>query len=311
MARDTENQIDMTYLSADMADKRGVIHRDLIAHSLRWSHVIGSLRPQHPVRLLDAGCGREAPLAKAMYSNRQTTHSYLGVDYGPIECDMRFAGKFIPTFWSYKDISTLTPAEVTERLGGLADVVVSFEVMEHMAPDRVAASLLAFKEVTTDEADLYLSTPCYDAHTGAAANHINEMTYETFGALLEAAGFIIVNRYGTFASQRDYKKALRAKYGEVGERIFEDLKGYYDSNLVAILWAPLFPSRSRNVMWHVKKRRGLRGLTEFDLEVLYDRDPAIRGQYVGEEAWEKARELLGVADLSEVTHDRPKQLALW
>ena len=34
------------------------------------------------------------------------------------------------------------------------------------------------------------------------------MTYEAFGALLEAKGFQIIDHYGTFASQKDYKHEL-------------------------------------------------------------------------------------------------------
>ena len=51
----------------------------------------------------------------------------------------------------------------------------------------------------------WFSTPCYDEKVGAAKNHVNEMTYECFGSLLEEMGYKIHNHWGTFASIKDYK----------------------------------------------------------------------------------------------------------
>ena len=39
MANARGKEIDNTHLSIDQAEERGFIHRDYIAHCLRWTHV--------------------------------------------------------------------------------------------------------------------------------------------------------------------------------------------------------------------------------------------------------------------------------
>src|SRR5574343_1447146 len=92
--------IDTTYLSIDNAEERGFLHRDYIAHCLRWSHVCKQLtksKKYTTARILDIGCGRELPMAKMLYSSRFTPEKYFGVDYGPIpdeSLSMFHTGKF-------------------------------------------------------------------------------------------------------------------------------------------------------------------------------------------------------------------------
>ena len=79
--------IDKTFLSIDNAEDRGFIHRDYIAHCLRWTHVIKRLyerKTYQTARILDVGCGRELPFAKTLYSSKLAPAIYLGVDAGPI-----------------------------------------------------------------------------------------------------------------------------------------------------------------------------------------------------------------------------------
>lgn len=97
----------------------------------------------------------------------------------------------------------------------------------------------------------YISTPCWDV-VSCAANHVNEMRYETLGAILEATGWVIRNVYGTFASIREYEPYLAPAHREV----FEDLRGYYDVNLLACILAPFYPQYSRNCLWEIVPRIG-------------------------------------------------------
>ncbi len=79
--------IDKTYLSIDNAEDRGFIHRDYIAHCLRWTHVCKYLYTRHnykTARVLDIGCGRELPMAKMLYSSKLIPAAYYGVDVGPV-----------------------------------------------------------------------------------------------------------------------------------------------------------------------------------------------------------------------------------
>jgi hypothetical protein len=74
------------------------------------------------------------------------------------------------------------------------------------------------------------------------------MSYLAFHALVHLAGFDIERVYGTFASQKDYKKLLTPGQREV----FEALNEYYDANLISNIFAPMFPAQSRNCLWHLK-----------------------------------------------------------
>ena len=65
--------IDKTFLSIDKAEERGLIHRDYIAHCLRWSHVADFIRKKKrwlTSNVVDIGPGKELPLAKTLYVNR-------------------------------------------------------------------------------------------------------------------------------------------------------------------------------------------------------------------------------------------------
>ena len=125
------------------------------------------------------------------------------------------------------------------------NVSVCLEVLEHVEPTKAIAILDKLADVVVQGGTCYFSTPCYDEKVGAAKNHVNEMTYEAFGALLEAKGFQIIDHYGTFASQKDYKHELdgNTKY------LYTKLSEYYDTNYLATIFAPLYPSMARNVLW--------------------------------------------------------------
>lgn len=239
--------VDTTFLSLDMARERGFIHRDYLAHCFRWTHVAkfmhqaGRYKTAH---LLDVGCGREAPLPKLLFASRltHTTGSYTGVDYGPCERPSTISDttdKFNATFLPKTDfVKAKLPRDKY-------DVITSFEVLEHVEPFHSYSMLKRMRSLMHTGSTAFISTPCYEAATGAAANHVNEMSYVALEAMIKLAGLRISTVYGTFASQKDYKKLLspndRAMFDKLGE--------YYDSNVLACIFAPLFPAESRNCLW--------------------------------------------------------------
>lgn len=259
MANERGKAIDNTHLSIDQAEERGFIHRDYIAHCLRWSHVAKHLQAgklYERAHILDIGCGREVPLAKLMYSSRLIPHSgsYLGIDYNKlIVPEMFHTGRFPITL-----LSGIFPAALDEvnnemvgaNLGDLKyDVIICFEVAEHVEPQGTLAILEGIKRYLAPSGHAFLSTPCYDQHTGAAANHVNEMSHGAFGSMIEHADLYIEQVWGTFASIKDYKDELRGTPLEV---LFERLRDYYDVNYLATILAPMFPKQSRNCIWKVK-----------------------------------------------------------
>ncbi len=265
--RNPNRQFDKTYLSLDNAEERQLVHRDYIAHCLRWSHVVKHMIQHHRFKdciVVDVGCGKEMPLAKMLYVNKLSPRLYVGVDMSTLIVPPMLDGKKIPIrLWGQTDFTTLSLAQVGEQDfveagGGFVrpKVITSFEVLEHVMPGHARKMLIHMKHLIDPmEGVVMISTPCWNGD--AAMNHINEMTYDALGAMIEDVGFAIDGHYGTFASQSEYKYLLgeHLTYEENGGQrltargVFESLKQYYDSNLMSILFAPLYPQASRNCFW--------------------------------------------------------------
>lgn len=266
--------LDKTYLSLDLAEERGILHRDYLAHTLRWSHVAKFLQRSQKYQdavVLDAGCGKEMPLAKLLYVNKMTPQKYVGVDINSFEIPEMLRGKKIPvSIWSETDFCALDKEDVGLKTDSgelrLPNILVNFEVLEHMAPDHARAMLLKFRELTSEDCHYFISTPCWNG--SAAENHINEMTYQALGSLIEDLGYTIEGVYGTFASISDYKDKLATTTVLVDNgknvvpvttdltAVFAALRQYYDTNVLAIVFAPLFPESSRNCLWHLTRKQG-------------------------------------------------------
>ncbi len=235
---------------------RGYIHRDYLAHCLRYSHVASHLQEQRrhlTAHVLDVGCGREAPLARLMFSMMMThsTGSYTGVDYGKVEWPdsipedtKRFKAKFI----GKSDFAKVSLPRSTY------DVITCFEVLEHVEAAHAFEMLRRMRKLLARDGFAFVSTPCYDARVGAAKNHVNEMSFSAFKALLQLAEFEVAAVWGTFASQKDYKKDMTSGQREV----FDALSSYYDSGVISCMFAPMFPSKSRNAIWRLRPGAGPR-----------------------------------------------------
>lgn len=270
MANARGKSIDNTHLSIDQAEARGFIHRDYIAHCMRWSHVVKQMYKRNrykTARVFDIGCGVDVPLARTLYSQKLIPASYVGVEYNkPEKIDLSAfsATSRFPLnvyggidFANDDDVRLNVNNEVGEMIikgdeHELPNIFTCFEVLEHIEPDHVRRVLnkVAFMmDVVKDENPLFfMSTPNYDPHVGAAANHVNEMRHQALNCLLEDLGFEISEEYGTFASQTDYKEQFFHDFPTDGPAIFSRLGNYYDSNYLATVLAPLYPSRARNCL---------------------------------------------------------------
>jgi 2-polyprenyl-3-methyl-5-hydroxy-6-metoxy-1,4-benzoquinol methylase len=249
--------VDKTFLSINTAEDRGYIHRDYIAHCMRWSHVVKRLYERgsyQTARILDVGCGKELPLAKLLYSSKLIPQMYYGVDVGPIndEDAAKIAReKFPHKLWEQCNFLDINTDDLCEFSDPRPNIVVCFEVLEHVEPKMMFEMLEHMKALTSDDCRYFISTPCWN-RTDCAANHVNEMLYESLGAGFERHGFVIENVYGTFASIRDYEMMLAKD--ERLHSIFRGLREYYDTNFLSCIFAPLFPAQSRNCLWELRKK---------------------------------------------------------
>jgi 2-polyprenyl-3-methyl-5-hydroxy-6-metoxy-1,4-benzoquinol methylase len=245
--------IDNTYLSLNHATRRGYIHRDYIAHCLRWNHVVKYLRKNNlykTARILDVGCGRELPLAMTLYTSQLTfvTGRYVGIDHGPIneEALRVFANSQKHEFVQRTDFEDWARKAVVDKRG--FDLITCFEVLEHVEADHAFRMLCLMRQLVAESGgEAMISTPVYDPRVGAADNHVSEMSFPLMQAMLGWAGFKIKHVWGTFASKRDYKDRLPVSW----RGLFDQLSGYYNTELLAVIFAPLYPEYSRNCLWHV------------------------------------------------------------
>ena len=249
MANLKGKSVDTTRLSVEAAVDHGWIHRDYLAHCLRYSHVVKYLHGGNRYKtanVLDIGCGGETPLAKTMFHNRltHTSGSYTGIDYGRISNALNIGSsqKFNMSLHEKTDY-------VKFKVKKKPDVIVCFEVLEHVEPMHAYEMLVKMGEDLAENGIILISTPVYSVEAGPAANHVNEMSYAGLEFLITAAKLEIAETFGTFASIKDYKKDMSAAQQEV----FEQLREYYDTNVLSCFMAPMFPEKSRNCLWILKK----------------------------------------------------------
>ena len=251
MAQNPNRLMDKTHLSLDMAEERLIIHRDFIAHCFRWSHVVKQLMAGHAFKdahIIDVGCGRDQPLPRLLYSNRMTGFDYSGIDINsllPHEAlvTAHTNGKMRVALHSETDASVLP---LSKLKWGFGTHLVCFECLEHIQPFIAYRMLQNWKELLADGAQLFVSTPVFNG--SAAANHINEMGWQSLGSAFEHHGYTVENFYGTFASKSDLMQVMT----DDDRRRYEQLSKYYDSNVLSTIFAPLYPTASRNILWSLR-----------------------------------------------------------
>jgi len=241
-----------TQLNPEQVFKRHVFHRDQFAHYLRWTHVLK--RAKIGQNVLDFGCGT-GNLAEVFYRNRYKLNSYIGLDIKGSSIDSA-QEKFSKVDWIKFFQHDLVKSKFD--YGKKWNIITSFEVIEHVGKNNAKKYLENIIKHCNKDTEILLSTPNYDEKVGAALNHtydsgngveVQEFKHETLEKILKEY-FVIKEKYGTFASQKDYKPLLSTWQ----EKMFKELKKYYDSNLISNIMAPMFPKESRNCLWVLKMK---------------------------------------------------------
>jgi SAM-dependent methyltransferase len=237
--------------------ERHIFHRDQFAHYLRWSHILKEARIGESI--VDFGAGK-CNLLEVLYRNRYKPSKYVALEYKKSEMDKakeKYSNLKFPVEFIQQDI--INPTINLDELK--ADRVVSFEVAEHVGKNNVPIFLKNFKRCGKNTARFYLSTPNYDPEVGAAGNHTydsgdgrgkvpQELDHFELQQMILDTGFKIINKFGTFASQKDYKGTLN----EWQTEMFNELNKYYDSNLISNIMAPIIDAEfARNTLWVLEK----------------------------------------------------------
>ena len=238
----------ITEMHPEKEFERHVFHRERFSHYLRWTHILKIAKIGQNV--LDVGCG-SGNLYEVFYRNRYSPNNFTGVDIRKQIIEKNRI-KFPKANWHNLDI-------VNDELPiSNWDIIVLLETMEHIGKSNGQKLLDNIKQVMNKNTELLISTPCYDEKVGAADNHTydcgdgkgiisQEYYFNELKELLEN-NFEIIDVFGTFASQKDYKPLM----SEWQIKTFDHLIKYYDSNLISNIMAPFFPEHSRNCLWKLK-----------------------------------------------------------
>jgi 2-polyprenyl-3-methyl-5-hydroxy-6-metoxy-1,4-benzoquinol methylase len=228
---------------------RGQIHRDYIAHCLRWSYVLKQVKIG--MRIIDVGCG-SFPLLKALYSNKLKPSLYLGVDLrkSVIEKMMAFKTNF-PVIGVNTDIRVDKLSHAGSLCDEAFDIAVCLEVVEHFEERYVDHVLSEVRRVLKVGGLLLLSTPNFNG--SAAKHHIHEYTAEELGKHIWKY-FTVEKMIGTFASQRDIEPVLSPAEREV----YEGLKSWFKPEIISVMFSALHPLESRNILWLCRKEEKVR-----------------------------------------------------
>ena len=241
---DPNREFDKTCLKIFLYDG---VHRDYAAHFFRWGYISSKIIRKGD-RVLDIGCGVQAPLARMIANTAESLSMipsyYLGVDFNKAPrdifnsrwADFRYEFNF-PNRWK----------ELTEEVYTF-NVITCLEVVEHMRMPSVIKLLRGAGELVTADGQLILSTPV--ANGRPAKNHINEMTVPVLQQALEKTGWQVEKRFGTFASYNDIKKAATPAH----LKVLDAIRQYYSGAVAACFLAPLYPDASRNNIWICRRQ---------------------------------------------------------
>lgn len=230
------------------------LHRDYSAHFFRWSFARRFIGAKDHV--LEVGCGEDKPLSKILTGGAAAhVNTYTGVDLNKLKGSnsqrLTFHGEF--NFVDrHKELLKARPEGF--------DVLVHYEVIEHMSVANGAKMLKACLACLKPGGVMLMSTPCYDG-VRHAANHIHEYTVPELQKATEKAGFKIEDRFGTFMDIKHIGKVTpghvpriingpdAAQFSKQVANVRAALSDYFDNDAISNIFGCLYPDHARNNVW--------------------------------------------------------------
>jgi 2-polyprenyl-3-methyl-5-hydroxy-6-metoxy-1,4-benzoquinol methylase len=238
---ETTRTFDQTFLDTDT----DVIHRDYIAHALRWGFSKRNFIIHEKTQVLDVGCGPTRPMLLVLFGGigaSPLARRYVGVDLNKIKPTTHKRSTLYPQFNFIERVEELRKKE------GTFDLITNFEVIEHMPVAMGRKLLAAMKRMMTPAGRILLSTPVYDGKA-RAANHIHEYTIPELESIIHDTGLVVEERYGTFANYNDIKKVASKDHLQT----LNDIRTWFGNEVAACFLAPLYPNQSRNNYWVIRQ----------------------------------------------------------
>lgn len=237
MANAEDREFDQTQLK--LAQFQYQPHKDYLGHILRWG--FASTYVNNKKSVLDVGCGQEMPFARSLGGSNPTSvpKMYVGLDLNKIAKPVK-----------RKNFTVLDEFNFVDDYADLAydypdgfDIIVNFEVFEHMTMKHGRKLLEGMRELLAPGGVLIFSTPIYCSSYKQARNHINELTKSEIEDELQKAGFKITRQFGTFSNWNDIKKV--ATKSEIA--LYKSLGEFYGNELLGCFLSPKYPEASRNI----------------------------------------------------------------
>ena len=221
--------------------------RDYSAHFWRWSFARRFITATDNV--LEVGCGEDRPLSKILTGGAAAhVGHYTGVDLNKLKPSNSQRLQFIGEFnfvERYKELLKSHP-------GGW-DVVVNYEVIEHMHVEHGHKLLKALFACTKPGGALLLSTPVYDGKRHAA-NHIHEYTVPELQAAIKKVGYVVEQRFGTFMDIKHIGKVDPTNCSKAAVlEVRKALERYFDNDAISNIFGPLHEDHARNNVWVCKR----------------------------------------------------------
>ena len=217
------------------------VHRDYAAHYFRWGFAKNFIKKG--VRVLEVGCGQDMPLVKVLAPAMSNIPDvYVG-------CDMNAVKKAFNAKWiNLKPEFDFTSRykEIIKEFGKF-DVVVCFEVIEHMSKENGGKLLDGIRACMKDDGVALISTPVYN-QKHMAANHIHEYEYQELRDYFEKHMFVVNRVHGTFMTSQAIKRVCTPQERE----LIDELHQFYSWDVLANFLAPKYPEAASNCCWVLK-----------------------------------------------------------
>lgn len=251
--RTDDSRFDTTHLSPEKAYRIG---RDYLAHCIRYGFPMKVIKESFGAgaRIMEMGCGKEIPLFRTLTCDHSAVKyykpsQYCAADLNTIKYHPKVSG--IET----KILSKTNCVDNPEKIPDWTfDVIVSFEVLEHMGKkdgEKFLDAMVAFARRKPEREDgapgmIILSTPVNGGKI--AKNHMYEWQMSELERAFLKRGCKILAKYGTFSNIRNIERALN----DAQRQVWNDLAAYHSPHVLSCIFSAMYPEAARNICWKVE-----------------------------------------------------------
>lgn len=217
-------------LSPKESFQKHIYNRNQFAKYLQWSHILKVLKKDKGQSVLcDFGCSK-GDLAEVIAKNPPAKiKKYVGFD-----SKNNFSKNLLELPWV-----EFIEEDLMDPLFGFkdvkADIVTSFGVLDKQD---IKKFLKHFKQCGNEDATYFLSAS-------------NSLGYNDLKLKFLDAGFLIEKSFGLIAYEKDFRDEILEHH----EKVFSELKEYYDFEITNLLLAPLFPEQAESCLWILKQNK--------------------------------------------------------